>query len=401
MTASSEVRQTAAPKHKVRHLLANPIFWIVFFGSAPLLILRILPIPHLLRSCDFVPYWAAGRLFLSGQNPYSYNAILTLEHAVGWPYSEPLMMLCPPWELPLAAIPALVSYRDARLGWLAISLLLDCLSCIALWSYFGGERRRAWIGAAIFATFLPMATAEYIGQITPLVLVLVVAFLFLLRRKWYFAAGVLLIGFGLKPHLLYLASLAVLLWAIQHRRWAMLAGGAISYIAATIGAFLYNSHAFDYLHNAWGPAVQTMTGPGALLRNIFGIQHVWLQFLPSVIGIVWFFFYWSKNRNQWDWKMHFPLLLLVSLCSAPYVWYHDFLLAAPALVYVAIQCEKRLPLLLPAWLLIQCAILLCAGVSAALEATAGVLWIGFYFYAMNAHAGKDLPTPVERASAMH
>ena len=345
-----------------------------------------------------MPYWAAGRLFLSGANPYSYNAIFALERAVGWPYSLPLMMLCPPWELPVAAIYALVSYRDARLGWLIISVLLDCLSCIALWKYFGGKRNCRWIPVAIFATFLPMATAEYVGQITPLVLAFVVVVLFLLRREWYFAAGVMLIGFGLKPHLLYLVSLAVFLWAIQYRKWAILAGAAISYIASTAGAFFYNRHAFNYLHNAWGPAVQTLNGPGGLLRSIFGIQHIWLQFLPSVIGILWFVIYWSKNRNRWDWKTHFPLLLLVSLCSAPYVWYHDFLLAAPALIYIAVECEKRLPLLLPAWLLIQCAILLCASVSPALEATAGVLWIAFYFYALSSHAGKELPATEATAS---
>jgi hypothetical protein len=99
--------------------------------------------------------------------------------------------------------------------------------------------------------------------------------------------------------------------------------------------------------------------------------------------------------------VHVPLLLLVSLCSAPYFWYHDFLLAMPALIFVAVKSEERLPLLLPAWLLVQCAILFCAGFSAALEASAGVLWIGFYFYAQAQRVRYGAPLPVvESGSAL-
>jgi hypothetical protein len=121
-----------------------------------------------------------------------------------------------------------------------------------------------------------------------------------------------------------------------------------------------------------------------------------------VIGILWFIVYWQRNRNQWEWKAHFPLLVLVSLCSAPYLWYHDFLLAMPALIFIAIQSEERLPLLLPAWLLVQCAILLCGGVSPSAEASAGVLWIGFYFYARAVRARVYLPRRigVENGSAV-
>lgn len=382
-------------------LFANPVTWIVFLGCAPLVALRTLPLFHLLAACDFSPYWAAGHLFLSRGNPYSSAAMFAAERATGWPYTRPLMMLCPPWELPVAGVFALTPYNVARFAWLVISVLLDCASAIALWTYFGGERRRVWVALAIVATFLPMATAEYIGQVTPLILASIAGFLLLERRKWDFAAGLMLLGFGIKPHLLYLVLLTVVLWAMQYRRWAVLAGAATGYCVATAAAFLYNPYAFDYLHNTWGPAMDTMTGLGGVLRHVFGVQHAWLQFLPTVAGILWFIVYWSRNRNQWNWRAHLPLLLLVSLCSAPYFWYHDFLLAAPALIFLAVKSEERLPLLLPAWLLVQCAILFCGGVSPALEAAAGVLWIGFYFYACAQRALYDAPLPVlESGSAL-
>lgn len=381
---------------KAIHVLSNPIVWIVFFGCAPLLILRILPALHLPRECDFTLYWAAGRLFLTHQDPYWPAAMLEIETSLGLPYVYPLM-LCPPWILPIVAVPAAFAYEKARLVWLVLSILLDCGSLIALWHYFGGPRGRWWVALLVAGTFLPMATAEYVGQITPLVLCFVVAFLFFLRRGWYYPAGLMLLGMFLKPHLLYLGILAVALWAIQYRKWAILAGGATSIFVFSAAAFLYDHQIAGYLHNTLRPATSIMIGAGGLLRIVFGAQHAWLQVVPTVLGILWFIVYWTKNRKQWNWAAHFPLVLLVSLCTAPYVWYHDFLLAAPALILVAVESRDRLPLLLPAWLGVQCVILFCGGVSQALEGTAGLLWIGFYFYARVTHVRGSAVLPARES----
>src|SRR5438128_10829613 len=56
---------------------------------------------------DFVEYWAAGRLFAAGGNPYSWDAMLELEKSVGMEtyLSEdtreemPLLVFNPPWTL--------------------------------------------------------------------------------------------------------------------------------------------------------------------------------------------------------------------------------------------------------------------------------------------------------------
>jgi len=399
MTDTSVAQQNASLARKVLRGFANPVAWIAFLGCAPLLALRILPLLHFNHPGDFALYWSAGSLFLAGDNPYSSHAMLAFELSHGWPFVHP-MMFCPPWVLPFAALAAAFSYHGARLGWLAISFLLDCISCIALWRYFGGEFRRAWIAVAFVATFLPMAAAEYLGQITPLVLVSLVIFLFLLRHERDYASGLMLLGVGLKPHLLYLVLLAVLLWAVQHRRWKMIAGAITSYSVAIGAVFIYNPRTLTYLHNSVGPATQVLTGAGGVLRGLFGAQHAWLQFLPTIAGLGWFLFYWLRLRHRWDWEEHLPLLVLVSLCSAPYYWYHDFLLVAPALIYIAVRMKDRLPLLIPGWLLVQCGILFCAHVSAALEATAGLVWIGFYFYARAVRARNYSPQRVESESAV-
>jgi hypothetical protein len=73
-----------------------------------------------------------------------------------------------------------------------------------------------------------------------------------------------------------------------------------------------------------------------LLRLIFGIDKDWLQILPSLIGIIWIFFYWGKNRDAWDWYRETPLLLLVSFAFSPYMWTYDMVILVIPLIYICI-----------------------------------------------------------------
>ena len=61
---------------------------------------------------DYVEYWAAGRLNLSGADPYAGDQLLPLERAAGRK-TEVLMMWNPPWTLALAMPLALFSYPIA------------------------------------------------------------------------------------------------------------------------------------------------------------------------------------------------------------------------------------------------------------------------------------------------
>jgi hypothetical protein len=45
---------------------------------------------------DFIEYWAAAKLLLSGGNPYSTEQLLQLQRTVGWSKNEALLMWNPP-----------------------------------------------------------------------------------------------------------------------------------------------------------------------------------------------------------------------------------------------------------------------------------------------------------------
>lgn len=363
-----------------------------------LLRLRLLLLFAPLPVNDFITYWAGGRLFLSGSNPYSVPAIYAIERSLGWSYVQPMVMLNPPWALPFVALLGVPPFRTAHFAWLAVSLLLEAVSSIALWRYFGGEKSKQWIGLVLFVTFLPLGSAEHMGQITPLILAGLTAFLFLLRRQRYLLAGACLLTLGLKPHLLYLVLLALLLWIIQNKKWSLAVSAIFFYASSTLAVIAFNHNVLDYFHGTVHAAMDTSCGVGGALRSIFGLQHAWLQFLPTAIGTAWFARYWIRNRRRWTWEEHLPLVLLVSLGTAPYSWAHDYILALPSFVALTVAISRTRTDWLVAsglYLVVQYFISNEAGLlSKAWMATASLLWLVLYLIG-TASLARTLP---ERAA---
>jgi hypothetical protein len=347
----------------------------------PLLLARTKVLFTPLPLYDFMTYWAAGRLFLSRANPYSAAAILAVERSLGWPYAAPLIMLNPPWALPLAALLGFFPFQIAHYAWLAVSLLLEAVSSIALWRYFGGEKRHQWIALALLATFLPAGTAEHMGQITPLILAGLTAFLFSLRYKRDLLAGACLLVLGLKPNLLYLVFLAILLWAIRSKKWSLLFSAVLAYAIAASVSIFFNHHVLEYFRGTFHAALDTSCGVGGVLRCIFGVQYIWLQFLPTPIGVAWFALYWKKHRREWQWEERLPLVLLVSIGTNPYFWGHDFILSIPAFIALAVALSQASDDWLNTtelYFSIQLVIMWLGSHSKPWMATASLLWIVLY-----------------------
>jgi hypothetical protein len=362
----------------------------------PLVAMRIYTLASPWPQYDFITYWASGHLFLAGGDPYSTTAIFALEKSQGFSLPAPLIMLNPPWTLPVVSAAAILPFLAGRFWWMVLSILLDGVSAVALWSYFGGPRRYRWMALVAAATFLPMGTAEHVGQLTPLILASLVAFLYLMRAERYFLAGACLLLVGLKPHLLYLVALAVVLWLVQHRKWGLALGAVSSYTASTAVAILVNPRVTGFFHGTMTVAMNNVCGIGGVLREVFGMQHTWLQFLPTVVSIAWFLWYWTRHRSDWDWSRQIPLLVLVSVCASPNTWFHDFILVLPAVMAIAVEMP-RLPrhfaAILGFYFGIQIVILAAGQISRAWISAAGLLWLRLYLLARHwtstADQGRD------------
>jgi hypothetical protein len=296
---------------------------------------------------DFVEYWAASRLLLTGNNPYGPQELFELQRSVGWNDSIPLLMWNPPWTLSFTLPFGLASFDVAQVLWLLLNTFIVLFCAKELWLVYGGlptAYRRAWL---VVLTFAPAYLVLILGQIGPLILLGLVGFLLCARNKYWKWAGAWTILVSIKPHLLYLFWIALVLWIFEKRQWQLIIGVAVSgFIAATIPLLFSPSVYTDYMQlNATAklPTPYDWQTPtiGVAARLLFGGEKIWLQFVPCFIGISWLLFHWHKFKNHWEWTEQLPILIVVSLATAAFAWSFDYIVLLPAIIQAASWLSHR------------------------------------------------------------
>ncbi|MCU1285275.1 MAG: hypothetical protein JWO13_1625 [Acidobacteriales bacterium] len=299
---------------------------------------------------DYAAYWSASRLLLDGQNPYDAEKVFAVQKAVGWAPSA-LVMRNPPWTFALVLPFGLVAYKFSRILWtiLQVLIVLGCASW--LWKQYSRSSSTRWVAAIITATLFPALWVLVMGQITPFILLGLVGFLYCetsdRTNSWLQAASLVLIG--LKPQLLYLFWVALGLsacWALRNldcttrelRRWTLFRRFAILLLATSAIPLAIDPHVFSqyfsYLRNT-PILLEAIPTPGNFLRIHTNMR--WTQFAPMALGSLWLYYYWRKNRDQWQWSHQMPLLLLVSLATTTYGWFYDQVLLLPVILFAAAQ----------------------------------------------------------------
>src|SRR5262245_3938496 len=259
--------------------------------------------PAVMPPDDFVEYWAAGRLNLHGQNPYAPECLLPLEQAAGRDTAEAVMMWNPPWTLTAAMPLGAFAARPAQLAWLLLNLAALLFSIDRLWKLAGGPEHRLWVAFALALTFLPSIFVLQAGQITSLVLLGVVLFVWLQKSGRPVLAGAATVLVAIKPHLVYLLWIAVAVEAVSHRKWATVIGGVLAGLAATAWPIATNPDVFAQYFDAYRnhPPVQWMSLTlGTLLRLTLGGEKFWLNAVPLGLGLAWFARHYRRHRHDWD-----------------------------------------------------------------------------------------------------
>lgn len=293
---------------------------------------------------DFVEYWGAGRLTLTGGNPYSPDELLVLQREVGWDEAMPLMMWNPPPALTLVMPFGLLPYSLARVLWFLISFALVVVAADALWLMYGGApKKRIW-SPILAITFTPTIFVLLIGQIGVWVMVGIVGFLFFARQERWGAAGALLALTLIKPHVAYLVWGAVALWWLQKPRWWLVFGVVTTVIVGWSMAALVNlqvtAQYWEAVVNAPPLYWRTMTW-GIVLRLWLGLEKEWLQFIPSLFGAAWLLYWWAKRRDQWNWLEETPRLLLVSASTMAFGWLFDLVVLLPIVIQMGVWSSQE------------------------------------------------------------
>jgi hypothetical protein len=329
-----------------KKVIYRVFIWLSLIFSVYILI-RISPTlskPKYLPSDDFVPYWASGRLNIYGDNPFDPQKTEQLQISVGGESSGAYtisIMLNPPWAITLVMPFGFLNYSVSRFWWLIYSILLIFASSLLLWRIFSGNPKQRWLALLVVFMFAPTISVLEVGQIAPLLLLGLTGFLYFTvveRNDWL--AGVFLSLASIKPQVAYLFWVALLFWIIQERRWFVVLSTSISVMLLSFIAWLFNPHIFQqYFGMLQTYQISDWANPtiGAYLRFFwFGIDKFWLQFLPSIIGCIWFIYYWYKHHSSWDWVDELPLLLIISQITSSYTWTYDLVILIPAIIQATV-----------------------------------------------------------------
>ncbi len=319
--------------------------WVILVALAGVASAYLIADPPPAPRNDFMEYWAAGRLNANGGNPYSEADLLPVQAAIGMADEQAWPMLNPPWTLALLMPFGVSEYGPGYVVWITLLIAAVLLGADLAWRVFGGEPRKRWLAPLLAIASLPTFYALAAAQITPLVLLGLVAFLSCDCRGKEGRAGAALALAAVKPHLFYLVFPAVLLRSIDRRSGAGLAGLGIALAAMTGVAMATNPSAVvQYLgmmvHRP--PARFTPPTIGTFLRMLFGTGRFWLQHVPMLVGLWWFTLHWRRHRRDWNWAEQLPLLLFASLLTAPYgAWLFDLvILVIPLLQATTWACQS-------------------------------------------------------------
>jgi glycosyl transferase family 87 len=297
------------------------------------------PIFHYVPLHDFVEYWTAAHVFVTGHNPYSIEALMRPQQAMGWTEEQPLMIMSPPHFLPLLIPLGFVhSYRLARLFWWCLSVTTLVFATSSLWLFYGGDGGRRWIPLCVAAMFFPVWHCLAVGQIGPLLLLGVVGFLWLEKRGHLLLSGSALALSSFKPHLFYLLWLSLLLWSVQRREMRVLFGASVTILLGLLAALAIDPEALSqYLALVRSGYVwEYSSGAGGVLRSWLAPQSHSLQFLPMLPGLLAFATYWHRYRLDWKWRDRLPMVLALSVLTAAYGWpFDEVVLLVPVLMIAA------------------------------------------------------------------
>ena len=287
---------------------------------------------------DFVAYWAAARLLLSGANPYSPSNLLALQRSVGMTEATPLIMWNPPWTLAFIWPFGFLDFSTGQFVWLILNVFLVMFASHRLLQLYGRTEDRAGAAWILAFTFVPAVYSLILGQITPVILFCLTIFLIFDRKQCWLGVSAVLILMSIKPHFVYVFWIMFALWFWRHpHRLIILGAGIIGAIACLFPVFfdpdIYAHYIAVYQS---GDYLKPLDLPVPSLRNVlirlFKIDGSLIEHLPTAAGAIWSLIYWRRHRSHWVWKDHLPLLLLVSIVTSPYSWTYDHIVLLPAII---------------------------------------------------------------------
>jgi hypothetical protein len=317
--------------------MKKDLFFIISLG-----IILTLIIPIFLRENgggDFLAYWSAAHLFVNEGNPYSQAEMRQLQQQTSpdrFINNDGFINAWnPPWLILLLLPVGILPFSIAFPIWIFCNTFLIGLALLISWKLCVGDQRSWGILFVFLSGFLYVETISYlaIGQITSIVLLGIVLFIWFLDRDLDILAGVALLLTTIKPHISYFFLILVFIWIIQNRRWKVVIGFiSVALISSVIFWVIIPRWLTDYislLNNLPFNLLYTSTF-SSLISDKFNISI--FKYLPVLL--IFLIKPLKQIIRREGWLTATNLALLVSIPLSPYGFNFDHVVLLPSLVQI-------------------------------------------------------------------
>ena len=269
---------------------------------------------------DSVQYWKAGKQLIHAENAYEVKRIRT-----------------PPWSLFLFLPLGLANAFWAWVLWIALSVASLVAAMRLSWKMFGKKEELRQIFLVTGYLFAPVLACLESGQIGLILLIGIVLFMAYEADHPYLAGAALILPFA-KPHLLVFFWVAFLFWVIANKKFAVAGGFIAAVVAATALALVLDPRVFQHYQElvrtsaVEGEFIPTVS---TVLRILFFRPYFSVQFIPTLLGLIWSVWFCLKNRATWQWRDHGLTVMVVSILTTPYSFMNDEVVLLPAMLFGA------------------------------------------------------------------
>jgi len=301
---------------------------------------------------DFIAFYAAGRISLTGKFPEVYipQAQQAVEEGVlGFPITaeEVNPFVHPPFILPVLALIALLSYVWAFHLWAIFLLVLYFVGAIFLIRTVLHARERKMLFASV-VLFFPAFFSILNGQDSALLLLGASLWLYGLLSKHDRLAGIGLALTTIRPHIALLLAVPFL---FKQRKvwWWFLAGAAGLAVFSIMLIGIRGTENFLRILSisASGEGYKinefAMVNFLGMLRRLFpGVLPetarfaAWLIYAAALISLC---AVWQRSKEIGEKQA--GLAVLVALFAAPHLHYHDLVLLLIPIFCVMVLTERR------------------------------------------------------------
>ena len=298
---------------------------------------------------DFSQYWGAWDLLRRGLNPYDGALMRAVQDGLGGGGADTTWN--PPWT-PILLAPVLsLPFEQAAALWFLCQLCLGLFLVCFIPRAINRPDVPLLLSGLITLSYLPLLDSLYWGQLSLLLTLSSVLFIYFEGRGMILAAGVSLVPLTLKPHLLLFLMPAGFLWwwrLTGKDRWRFAFGliGSLSFLCLIVitlapQALMWWVSVLLSPHSvvgavprvAWKTATLT-TWVRMLVADGSGAVPVWpMTYLPlTSLGAVAFFYAWYRPIIRWS--TTFPTILSIALLTGAYGWLYDQSLLLPGMIVV-------------------------------------------------------------------